>query len=134
MIPICAYCDCTVPSQRHKLVKHKKEFIALCADGGVSSCYNKWKRLKIAQRASLDILHIVEDCKLNVCKKGIKKIFRIDKMREVAVRLLNGLLASVKKISRKSTMAIKKLLRRLKTLADIVGLENQYQQIKTVLM
>jgi hypothetical protein len=127
----CAYCDCVVPTYRFKTVRHKKEIIFLCADGGDSSCYNKMNKLKIAQRASLEILHIVKDCKLGVCEKSVKDVFRISKMREIALIIMERIKNNARRITRKSIWSVKRLLYRLKELADIVGLKNQYQQLKT---
>lgn len=136
-MPKCGYCDCEVPSQRFKTKRHKKEIIFLCTDGGMGeydpSCYSKWKHLKTAQRAALDVLHIAKDCKLGVCEKSIKNTFHVNKMRELVASIMERIKNSARRILRKSTTAIRKLLYRLKTLANIVGLETQYQQIRTAL-
>jgi hypothetical protein len=133
-MPVCSYCDCKVPSQRFKTVRHKKEIIFLCTDGDDSGCYSKWKHLQSAKRAALDILNIAKGCNLGMCEKAIRNTFRISKIRELSLRILERLLTSVKKILRKGTTAIKKLLRQIKTLTKIVGLETHYQQLKKALI
>lgn len=136
-MPKCGYCDCEVPSQRFKTKRHKKEIVFLCTDGGIGeydpSCYSKWKRLKAAQRAALDLLRTTKDCNLGVCEKSIKNTFHVNKMRELAANMMERIKNSARRILRKSIIAIKKLLYLLKTLANIVGLENQYEQIRVAL-
>lgn len=125
----CSYCFCKVPSWNFKTVKHKGGVLTLCTDGD-DSCYNRWNRLKTAQRAAIAILRVAKDFKLNICEKNIKNTFRISKMREIALNMMEQIKNSARRILRKSVQSMKKLLCHLKKLANIVGLENQYQQLK----
>ena len=127
----CAYCDCTTPTQRFKTIKHKGAMLFLCTDGE-ENCFLKWKQLQKAKAISLKIINLAK-CELGMCEmceKEIKHTFRIEKMRDIIARMMGNIEKSAKKILRKSNVSIKKLLRYLRIIAGIVGLENQYRQIK----
>ena len=124
----CAYCDCTTPTQRFKTIKHKGAMLFLCTDGE-ENCFLKWKQLQKAKAISLKIMNLAK-CELGMCEKEIKHTFRIEKMRDIIARMMGNIEKSAKKILRKSIASIKKLLYHLKIVAEIVGLENQYRQIK----
>jgi len=127
----CAYCDCVVPTQRFKKIRHQGNILFLCTDGDKDnrSCFNKWTHLQKAKRVSLEIINLAK-CKLGTCEKEIKHIFQIERMRNIVARMMGNIEKSAKKILRKSIASIKKLLYHLKIVAEIVGLENQYRQIK----
>lgn len=127
----CSYCFSNVPSWNFRTTKHRGETLMFCADGS-DSCYNKWNRLRIAQRLAIEILRVTKNCKFGVHKKDIENAFRISKMREIVLNMVEQIKNSARRILRKSVQSVKKLLYRLKKLTDVVGLENQYQQLKAL--
>ena len=134
MYHTCSYCDRIVPTQRHKTVKHKGKTIYFCDESGELNHFHKWQKLRIAKKASLAILNIAQNCNLGICEKNIRDIFRIYKMREIALRIMERIKNNARRILRKATTSIKKLLYHLKTIADTVELEVQYQQLKALLV
>ncbi len=126
----CAYCDCVVPTQRFKKINHNGAVLFLCTDGEERSCFSKWTQLQKAKLASLEIINLAK-CDLGICQGEIKHTFRLERMRDIVAHIMEQIEMSAKKILRKSISSIKKLLYRLKTVAEIVGLESQYQQLKT---
>ena len=130
----CAYCDCTTPTQRFKTIKHKGAMLFLCTDGE-ENCFLKWKQLQKAKAISLKIMNLAK-CELGMCEmceKEIKHTFRIEKMRDIIARMMGNIEISAKKILRKSTSSIKKILTKLKRLANIFGLKNEYTRARIAL-
>ena len=117
---VCVYCDCIVPEQKFRTIGKGK---VVCTEH-----FNQWRDLKIAKKTAIKILDIAK-CNLGICRKEIKSIFQLEKMRDVTGKIMERIEASAKKI-RKSNVSIKRLLRCLRIIAGIVGLENRYRQIK----
>jgi len=120
---VCVYCDCIVPEQKFRTIGNGKGKV-VCTEH-----FNQWRDLKIAKKTAIKILDIAK-CNLGICRKEIKSIFQLEKMRDVAVKIMERIEAFAKKILRKSNVSIKKLLRYLRIIAGIVGLENKFQQLK----
>jgi len=120
---VCVYCDCIVPEQKFRTIGNGKGKV-VCTEH-----FNQWRDLKIAKKTAIKILDIAK-CNLGICRKEIKNTFQVEKMRDIIARMMGNIEKSAKKILRKSNVSIKKLLRYLRIIAGIVGLENQYRQIK----
>ena len=130
----CSYCDHIIPTQRFRTTKHKGETLYFCDEKGELGHYSKWQKLCAAKEASLAILNIAKNYNLGVCEKNIRDVFRIYEMRGIALQLMERIKDNAHRILKRATASIKKLLLHLKTIADAVELEVQYQQLKALLV
>ena len=123
---VCVYCDCIVPEQKFRTIGNGKGKV-VCTEH-----FNQWRDLKIAKKTAIKILDIAK-CNLGICRKEIKNTFQVEKMRDIIARMMGNIEKSAKKILRKSTSSIKKILTKLKRLANIFGLKNEYTRARIAL-